>query len=72
MTKHLLNKQQRDAGLGTFEDDHNLYLTDMPLYVHPGFPRLNHPSVVAMFNSSTVTIKELQREADEYLIKRGK
>ncbi len=28
MKKNLLTKQQRDAGLGTFEDDHNLYLED--------------------------------------------
>ncbi len=61
MIKHLLNKQQRDAGLSTMEDDHTVTLVDTTLF-------FTKDEIIARFNSSTVTIEEIQTSADEYLI----
>ena len=65
MTKHILTKEQRAAGLIHFEDDHNLYIIDTVTSL--GQP----PIQVAVFSSSGATIQEIQKEANDYLIKRG-
>ena len=62
MTKHILTKGQRADGLRTHEDDHNLYLYDIA----------KPDKFIAIFNATSATIVEIQKEANEYLIKRGR
>ena len=64
MTKHILSKQQRLAGLDTFEYGHNLYLQDMTLDT-------NIREYVAVFGTHA-TIQEIQKAANDYLIGRNK
>ena len=62
MIKHILTKQQRAAGLDTWEDDHYLYIEDSK----------DEYKLVAVFSSTGTIIKGIQQAADEYLLKRGK
>lgn len=58
MTKHLLTKQQREAGLDTFEDDHCVYIKDTMT-----------GKVVVVLGCLT-TIEAIQEAASDYLVKR--
>jgi len=56
MTKHILTKEQRDAGLITQEDDHLLYIIDS-----------NTGKVVNVF-SDLAKIEYIQQAVNDYLI----
>ena len=56
---NILTREQRNAGLKTWEDDHIIKILD-------------GDKLVAVFSSTGATIQEIQYEANSYLIKRGK
>ena len=55
MGNHILTKEQREAGLDTHEDDHNLYITDTA----------TGKTVAVLGNHAT--IREIQIAANYYL-----
>lgn len=61
MTKHILTKEQRAAGLETTEEEDFLYLIDTS----------KSPNIrVAAFYAVSVKIPEILRAANDYLITR--
>jgi len=60
MEKHILTKEQREAGLDTHEDDHNLYITDTA----------TGETVAVLGNHAT--IKEIHIAANYYLIEKAR
>mgnify|MGYP001616544381 CR=1 FL=1 len=57
MVKHILTKEQREAGLRTWEDDHNIIIYDTNI------------KRVAVFGTHA-TIQEIQKAANDYLAER--
>jgi lactate dehydrogenase-like 2-hydroxyacid dehydrogenase len=60
MAKHLLTKEQRAAGLDTYEDEHFVYILDT-----------RTSKVVAVFSAAGAAIEAIQQAAEDYLKERS-
>jgi hypothetical protein len=59
MREHILTKEQRDAGLDTYQDDHNIYIEDIVT-----------GQVIAVLGYRS-PVQVIQQAANDYLIKKA-